>query len=62
MLGIWAPILFITVVFLWFIRKYAGKNSPQQRGFLLVEKQNKLFTQQNAYLKSIAESIKNKQQ
>ena len=62
MLGIWAPILFITVVFLWLTRKYAGKNSPQQRRFLLVEKQNELFAQQNAYLKSIAESIKNKQQ
>ena len=57
-----APILFLIVVWVLLARKYSGKNSPQQKSLFLIEKQNELFEQQNAYLKCIAESIKNKQQ
>jgi len=57
------PILLLIAVWIFFMQKFGGKNSPQNRSLDLIQRQNEIVDQQNDALKRIAdavESIKDK--
>lgn len=58
----WTPMLILIAVWIFFMRKYQGKKSPQRKILELQEKQCKLVEQQNALFEKLIEAIKNKAQ
>ncbi len=50
----WFPLLFLLALWIFFMRKYAGKNSPQQKTIGLIEEQNSLIGNLNKSLERIA--------
>lgn len=58
----WTPMLILIAVWIFFMRKYQGKKSPQRKILELQEKQCKLVEQQNALFEKLIEVIENKAQ
>ena len=56
----WGPMLILIAVWLFCIRKYHGKNSPQNRIIEIQEKQYELIKKQNELFADLIEVIKNK--
>ena len=57
----WAPMLLLIAVWIFFMRKYQGKNSPQEKIVTTQEKQISLIENQNKLFEELIEVIKNKQ-
>jgi hypothetical protein len=53
----WGPMLLLVGVWLWVMRRYSGKKSPQQRTLLLWEQQIELQRQQLAAMQQLADSV-----
>jgi ATP-dependent Zn protease len=53
----WFPLLLLLALWMLFMRRYAGKNSPQHKTINLIEEQNSLFTHQNKLLERIAYAV-----
>jgi hypothetical protein len=57
-LGSWGPMLLLIGVWLWIMRRYNGKKSPQQRTLALWEQQIELLRQELATMQQLAESLR----
>lgn len=55
----WFPMLFLIAIWIFFVRRYSGKSSPQQRTLALVEKQNDILSRQVEMLERIASAMEN---
>jgi hypothetical protein len=53
----WTPMLLLIVVWIYFINRMRGKNSPQSRTIRLIEEQNGLFTHQLEVLERLAGAV-----
>jgi len=56
----WGPMLLLITVWIFFMRKYQGKNSPQKKIIGIQEKQYELIKKQNELFSELIETIKNK--
>ncbi len=56
----WFPMLLLIAVWIFFIRKYQGKNSPQKKIIELQEKQYLLIEDQNLLFEKLIKAIKDK--
>lgn len=54
------PILLLIGVWIYFMRRYSGKGSPQDRSLDLVEKQNEMIREQGKALDRIAKAMESK--
>ena len=54
------PILLLIGVWIYFMRRYSGKGSPQDRSLDLVEKQNEMIREQSKALDRIANAMESK--
>jgi ATP-dependent Zn protease len=56
----WGPILLLIAVWLFILRKYQGKNSPQKKILELQKQHYELIEKQNELFSELIETIKNK--
>jgi len=56
----WGPMFLLIAVWIFFIRKFQGKNSPQKKIIVIQEKQYELIKAQNELFADLIETIKNK--
>lgn len=56
----WGPMLLLIAVWIFFMRKYQGKNSPQKKIIGIQEKQYEAIKKQNELFSELIETIKNK--
>ena len=56
----WTPMLILIAVWIFFMHKYQGRESPQKKILELQEKQCELVEQQNALFGQLIEAIKSK--
>ncbi len=51
------PILLLIAVWIFFMRRYSGKSSPQNRSLDLIEKQNEMIEKQRGAIERIADAL-----
>ena len=51
------PILLLIAVWIYFMRRYSGKNSPQNRSLDLIDKQNEMIQKQGEAIERIADAL-----
>ncbi len=51
------PILLLIAVWIFFMRRYGGKNSPQNRSLDLIDKQNEMIQKQSGAIERIADAL-----
>jgi hypothetical protein len=51
------PILLLIAVWIFFMRRAGGKNSPQNRSLDLIDKQNEMIEKQSSAIERIANSL-----
>ena len=51
------PILLLIAVWIYFIRRYSGKSSPQNRSLDLIDQQNEMIQKQGEAIERIANAL-----
>ncbi len=54
----WTPMLLLIAVWIFFMRKYQGKNSPQKRIIELQKRQCELIEKQNTLFEKLVDAVK----